>query len=398
VARAPALAGALACLLLVTACATRLPPIGGGPFTPQPQERALWARAERESAILLQAVRAYDEPALHNYLAGMVERLTPETLGLTGGPAWRVQVLHDPTLAAFAMPDGRLFVHSGLLAALASEAQLALVLARAVAQVTHRHALDALGDGRAARPPYAGAARLSPTAAVIHGRGLTLAASAALDGFPRRLERQADAVGLALLARAGWDAGEAATLWERLERARDAHDPLEIFLFGRRAWLDERRTSTRRLLDDADPGVERGAPVPTGEFVDRLRAVVRENALEDLRQGRFARARLGLDRVLAGAPDDALAHVYDGDLHRLQAQRASAAQDRGGLLDLAQARYLRAIALDPTLAEPHRQLGLLHYERRELAQARAELAAYLALARGAPDARRIAEYVRELER
>ena len=54
--------------------------------------------------------------------------------------------------------------------------------------------------------------------------------------------------------------------------------------------------------------------------------------------------------------------------------------------------------LDPALAAPHRQLGLLHYERREIAEARAELERYLALAPGAPDAARVAEYVRELAR
>jgi regulator of sirC expression with transglutaminase-like and TPR domain len=64
----------------------------------------------------------------------------------------------------------------------------------------------------------------------------------------------------------------------------------------------------------------------------------------------------------------------------------------------ARARYTRAVELDPALAAPHRQLGLLHYELKEVAQARAEFERYLALAPGAPDAARIAEYVRELGR
>ena len=134
------------------------------------------------------------------------------------------------------------------------------------------------------------------------------------------------------------------------------------------------------------------------EFQTLRRPLLRDNAGDDVRLGRFALARRQLERVLAATPADALAHLQYGELHRLQSQRTSAPTERDTEIRLARARYIRALALDPMLAEAHRQLGLLAFQERDLGRARAELEEYLRSAPAAPDAGRIGEYVRELGR
>ena len=134
------------------------------------------------------------------------------------------------------------------------------------------------------------------------------------------------------------------------------------------------------------------------EFEARRLIASRENAAEDVRLSRYALARRQLDRVLIEAPADARAYVYYGDLNRLRSQRAESAPERDAELEQALARYDRALALDPTLADAHRQLGLLYVQQKDVVRARAEFQEYLRLAAGAPDAQRVAEYVRELER
>ncbi len=380
--------------LLLSACATRVVPIGAGPgpFTPDADERLLWAQADKDATALLARVRLHDDAVLVTYLTGLAERLTPAAARTAGGPAPRVILLRDPTLGAFAWPDGRVFVHTGLVAAVESEAQLALVLARELAHVIQRHALVAWRDGRVGPPLVTEAGPLAPTAAAIRAGKLPVATLAAVTGYGERLERAADEAGLAAVAGAGWDARAAAAVWPTLAGQAGERGALETLLLGRPAWLRDRIEGT------AGGGPAAEAATPDGVFEARRRALVRDNAGDDTRRGRFALARRQLDRVLAADPGDAAAVVADGELYRLRSQRAATPEERDAEIRLARARYTRALALDPARVEAHRQLGLLYFQQQSFARAREALQAYLAGAPGAADAARIAEYVRELGR
>jgi Zn-dependent protease with chaperone function len=381
----------------MSACATGIPPIGTTvPFTPAADERLLWAQAEREATALLGRVRMDDDPALLAYLARLGQQLTPPAVVAAGGPSLVVSVIRDPTLDAFALPDGRLFVHTGLLAALESEAQLALLLAREIAHVVNRDALAETRGARAMAARYEGAAVLSPTAAAILGAPAPLARLAAMTGYGGAAERRADADALASLARAGRDAWQAVTVYDVLAREAVDRGGLEVFALGSPARLQARGRALRERAQERV--LPAGGSGSAEEFQAHRLRVSRDNAVEDARAGRFALARRQLDRVLAAAPADATAHVYDADLHRLQAQRAASAAEREAELEAALDGYARALALEPGRADVHRQLGLLHYQRRDVVRARAEFQDYVRLAPTAADARRVAEYARELER
>lgn len=384
--------------LAVSACASRVLPIGADAraFVPDADERELWGRAEREATTILERVRLYDDPALTDYLSRLVERLTPDAVRAAGGPELRVSVVRDSTLNAFAWPDGRLLVHTGLLAAVESEAQLALILAREVAHVARRHALVATRAGAADPAPYTGAVPLSGTGAAILGSRAPLATLAAITGYGDRAEAEADGDGLAAVARGGWDVDHATAVYEALAGDAVERGAVEIFLLGTPARLQARGDALRAR--SASLGLATGGLGTSEAFEARRISVSRENAVEDIGLGRFALARRQLDRVLAAAPADATGYVYLGDLHRLQAQRGASAPERDAEIDAAQRSYARAQALDPARADVHRQLGLLYYQQKDTARARAELEEYLRRAPGASDAARVAEYVRELGR
>jgi predicted Zn-dependent protease len=413
--------------LVASACATRnVPPIGAGgqPFQPEADERALWARAEKEEETLLKRARVYDDPLLDEYLARIGDRLTPDSVRQAGGPGFKFGVLRDPTLNAFAMPNGRIYVHTGLLSRLDNEAQMATILGHEMTHVTHRHALSFTRDARNKQILYTvlgvaaaigvaaaagsraragdpvGAAILGQTANAVLGLGLQLAAIASINGYGRDLERDADRHGLDNLVRAGWDPKEAPKVFELLRSQAKDRGSLETFFFGSHPRLTERIETTNELLRTtyAAAAASPATVKNTEEFSLRMRTVVRENAYEDIRAGRFAVAREQLDRVLAITPRDPVAHLYYGDLHRLQAQRARSGADRTTHARQARERYERAAALDPALPEPHRQLGLLYYAEKDLDRARAAFRKYLELKPNAPDARRIKEYLVELER
>jgi len=411
---------------LLSACATtKLPPIGAGAgqFKPEADERALWARAEKEEQALLKKLKPYDDPLLDEYLGKIGDRLTPDNVRSAGGPGFKFGVISDPTLNAFAMPNGRVYFHTGLLAALDNEAQLATIVGHEMTHVTHRHAvrfnreaqnkqilysLAAVGlsigvaaaaGSRAKSGDPVGAAVISQTANAVLGLGLQLAAIASISGYGRNLEREADVEGLDRLVHAGYDPREAPRVFELLKKESGDRGSLETFFFGSHPKLQERIDTTRDLIKTkyaaTEPAQELRSP---DEFHLRMRTVVRDNAQLDIRAGRFDTAQKQLDRVLAITPKDPLAHLYYGDLYRLRSQRAKTTTEKGDFAKKALGSYERSAELDPKLPDPYRQLGFLYYQQKDNGRAKDAFQRYLALKPDAPDARRIKEYIVELDR
>ena len=381
------------------------------PATAPPPATEPRSGVDQEEQQLEQKVKAYDgDPVLGQYLVRLVQALTPDDTRAAGGPSLTVIVLSDPTLNAFAMPNGRIYVHSGLLAGLDNEAQLAMILGHEITHVANRDATRSARD--AASPPAlltaptvgsgdaADAAVLSPTAGVLLGGRLPLAATAAITGYDRDAEREADAGGMAGLVRMGYDVREAPNVYERLARETKARGGIEMFALGNPRFLAERVEDTERLRETRYASV---APAPriavaTEEFSLRMRPVTRENARLDIQAGRFALAAAQLDRVLTRAPRDAIAQLYYGDLYRLQSQRSRDATERADQERKALERYERAAALDPSYADPFRQLGFLYFQQKDTTRARAAFEKYLALKPGASDTERIRAYLAELGR
>src|SRR2546426_2535123 len=221
-----AIAWVLIASFLTASCASRnVPPIGAGgqPFKPESDEVSLWKQAEKEEETLTKKAKIYDDPLLDEYLGKIADRLLPDEVRAAGGPGLRFGVMSDPTLNALAMPHGRIHVHSVLLSRLDNEAQLATILGHEMTHVTSRHALRFTRDatnkqilftvlavaasigvavGSGSPPPSGGHLRapgLTPTANAIPGIRPPLAAIAAINGYGRDLQREADPGGMAKL-------------------------------------------------------------------------------------------------------------------------------------------------------------------------------------------------------
>src|SRR3989475_8522330 len=201
----------IACLVTGSCASRSVAPMGAGgkPFKPEADELKLWAQAEKEEQQLQKKSKPYDDPLLDEYLAKIGDKLTPDDVRDSGGPGFGFGVMRDPTLNAFAMPNGRIYVHTGLLARLDNEAQLAMIVGHEMTHVTNRHALSFTRDAqnkeilftvlaiaasigvavaagsRAGSGDYLGAAGLSPTANVLPGLGLPPAVIAAVHGYGR---------------------------------------------------------------------------------------------------------------------------------------------------------------------------------------------------------------------
>jgi predicted Zn-dependent protease len=166
------------------------------------------------------------------YVRQVAERL--ERVAPPADVVWEINVTDDAEPNAFALPGGWVYVTRGLLVLLNSEDELAGVLGHEMAHVLERHAARRV---RAATPfallfgvPAGILGALSPTlGSIVDGTG-RLASSLALAPYSRDQEREADRVGIALAARAGFDPSALASFLRTLERqdalaGRDADRP-----------------------------------------------------------------------------------------------------------------------------------------------------------------------------
>lgn len=141
-----------------------------------------------------------------------------------GSTPFRFVVFDDPLINAFAGPTGVIGVNSGLLLAARNESEFAAVVAHEIAHVTQRHLARAFElDDRNSIATMAGV-----LAALVLASQSSEAGQAALAtvigsrtqsqlDFTRANEVEADAIGIEILAAAGFDPRAMATFFEQLQ-------------------------------------------------------------------------------------------------------------------------------------------------------------------------------------
>jgi metalloendopeptidase OMA1, mitochondrial len=149
---------------------------------------------------------------------------------------WEFVVFEDSSPNAFALPGGKVGVHTGLFKVVQNEAQLAAVLGHELAHVTARHSGQRITQGVAGATVGAIAGKIlenktgmdERTAQAIAGGAATLR----LLKFSRGQELEADQLGALYMARAGYDPNEAVRLWTNFAayKARAGGSSLPAFL------------------------------------------------------------------------------------------------------------------------------------------------------------------------
>ncbi len=370
---------AVAAALALAGCATpHLPPATSSEFRLEDDEKALWQEAAEEQHRLDASGDAYEDPALEAYLMSVARRLQPPAA--FAAVPFRIRVLKNFRLNAFALPNGAIYLHTGILARMESEAELAVLLGHEMTHATHRHA--ALGQRKASNTASAWA---GVSAAFL---GLTaplgaLASSAAVSGHGRDLEREADRVGLDLVAAAGYDLAEAPKLFRHLAEWVRSEDEEEPFFFGSHPRLEERIESCEELV--ASYQGRRGAVRNAEVFRQKTARLLLANARLDLAANRLDAARRDAESHLAVQPKSAGAYAVLGEAARRRAD--------GSGMDEAAAQYRKALQLDPRLGEAHRGLGIVLWKKGDRKAARAAFARYLELEPHATDRAYIREYL-----
>jgi predicted Zn-dependent protease len=185
---------------------------------------------EQANAQVRKEVPELGDAPVADYVRGLGRRLVQQAPGTKYPYSFSVADYRE--INAFALPGGPIWIHRGVLHAATNESQVAGVLAHEVAHIAQRHAAGQLTKAMMAN------LGLGLLGAVLgNGGGASaaqVAASFLTNGiflkFSRDDEREADAVGLRLLRRAGWDGRGMVELFEILQR-ESKQNPGSVELF-----------------------------------------------------------------------------------------------------------------------------------------------------------------------
>jgi predicted Zn-dependent protease len=378
-----------AALLSPAACGTeRLAPIGQEGFQPEEDEKRLWKEARELQIRFDRSGLVNEDVVVTAYVNQVALRIIPEKL--TEEIRFEIKVLKHPAPNAFALPHGALYIHTGFLARMENEAQLAAVLGHEVSHIIHRHTLQTFRNVKQAAA-FASTLGVIGAPAGLYGMGVvvlgTVGALAAVSGYSQSLEEEADTEGLRLMVNAGYDPGEALKVIENVKRYVEQEEIKEPFFFSTHPRLEERKASYQRLLNTEYKGRKglRGQE----EFSAKMTQAILENAFLEMARGRFTLAQGSIENCIALEADNGKAHFSLAELFRQRGLEAD--QER------AEKEYQIAIDLEPQFAKPHRGLGLLYYKRGRNDLAREHFEKYLDLDPRARDRAYIEQYLREIE-
>jgi predicted Zn-dependent protease len=347
-------------------------------------EQLLWQKAEHEQRAFESSGLIYQDQVLEDYLNQLAFRLQPRPSDLE----IRVKVIRNTRLNAIAYPNGVIYIHSGLLARMDNEAQLAAVLAHEIIHCTQRHALRAFREAKDQPALFRTVEHtLSRTRGLQDIAGLMGISGAivAFSGHIRELEAEADRMGIELIVRAGYDPKEALSIFDQMIYEVE-EEKIEEPLSGSHPTVRQRIFNLQNLIDTQYP--EKGSEILNTEiFLAKLARLFLDNVELDIQHGRFKAARSGVEKHLRIKPDDARAYFLLGEIYRQRQQEG----DTLKALDY----YDQAVILDPNFAVAHKAIGLIHYKAGRRTLARKFFESCIQLAPDSPDKAYIQGYLKQ---
>src|SRR4051812_25554504 len=158
-------------------------------------------------------------PFLNQYVNNVGKRLANATEAKDSGFPFTFEVVADPSINAFALPGGPMFINTGLLRAVDNEAQLAGVMGHEMSHVILRHGTNQASKSKLIQLPAILASQIVGNKSMLgqmEQLGIRAAAGGVLLKFSRSAESEADLTGSHLMAEAGYDPMEMARFFNKL--------------------------------------------------------------------------------------------------------------------------------------------------------------------------------------
>jgi predicted Zn-dependent protease len=362
-----------------------VPLIGPGYRAVDQDEKGLWQYMERVEEEVAGSNLLIKDPRLTGYLGDLI--------GQVGGPAardMRIYLARIPEFNAIMFPTGFAVVFSGLLLRMRNEAQLAGVIAHESAHFLRKHQLRLWRDMRRKTDIFSflamGAGVAGGAAGVYAGDLVQLAQFGtilSLLKYNRTMEAEADAMGVRLLAEAGYDPTGMSETWQQLIAELD----LSAKYRRKRRERDFSLFSSHPVPETrmADLRVSAAEAKVRGRTYDAYRerylsnlASIRPTLLDDQVKLNDPGASQYVVETLARDGWNGLLRFHEGEIWRLRNRKGDDVRAAQG--------YAAAILYPDAPADAWRWHGIMLMKQGRAVEARAAFARYLQMAPDAPDA------------
>ncbi len=274
------------------------------------------------------------QTAVNRYLTGVGESLAARS----HRPAmpYTFRGVNAVYVNAYAFPGGTIAATRGLLASLESEAELAALLGHEIGHVCARHAAERATKGVLASLAVAGLAAAVPQKYEQYG-DLAAGLGAVFSGgllahYSRENEREADALGLEYMTRAGYNPEGCMALMDRLRRmSNDKPGALEL-IFATHPMSEERYQTASEAVRSRYAAQARDLPMHRERYRDHMAPLYAiRDALDQMQRGeqalhdgRHTEAATAFQAALKKVPDDYAGLLLLARCRLLQQQAAEA--------------------------------------------------------------------------
>ena len=213
--------------------------------------------------------------AINSYINDLGNRLARQAD--PRGIRYTFYVVNSDAVNAFAVPGGHIYVNRGLIERAANLSELAGVLGHEVAHVSERHSVERLQKAQNANTGLGvlyGIILGGRDPGAVEQIGIQGVGSAVFAGYSRDAEREADAVGVQVVTRAGIDPQGMVTFFQKLLQ-EERRTPGALQWFATHPGTEERIARVQQTIQQT-PGARGGNLATNDRSFQQFKSRVRQ--------------------------------------------------------------------------------------------------------------------------
>lgn len=366
----------------ISGCAsTNIPRIGSETYSLAEDEIRMQKRAHEACEIIDSSRQVYSDKRINEYATRLINELLPPHVKKEGLKV-SVTVLSDPALNAFALPNGRIYVNTGIIASCENEAQLATLLSHEATHIINRHALiqfrSIINKSAFFSSIQAPAAGFGGDLAAIFAQ---LAILSSVYGYSQKLENEADKEGFAMVMANGYNIKETVKLFENLESFIKDEEIKQPFFFSTHPKVVARIKAYKELIEESLPQQNTRTEIMNNEYDKIVNPLILDDISFCLQEGMFKTGDKLVNKFLEKNPRSSLAYFYLGELFRQRQDHDKRQKQRDKTEDFVNAikAYDKAFHCDPPYIEALLAKANILQKQGETEKAKVAFKEYLTL-------------------